>query len=73
MRQGLVQTVSCAGCGAIFAGCVEPHCYEDKDWQKDIRDFVKRGFKIAMSETCRFGTCTCEKPKEVINQTNLFP
>lgn len=32
------QVVYCR-CGSLFAACMEPLCYQDKEWQKNIRKY----------------------------------
>ena len=50
-------------CGAIIAACMEPLCYQDKDWQKDIRKYSTDGYDIKMVDSAKvrllFG-CTCK-------------
>lgn len=71
----LTQVLMCK-CGAIFAGCVEPYCYTDRDWLKDLRIHVKEGGKVKMvtRDEFAFGDCDCgEAVKgEDLNQIKLF-
>ena len=73
--QRMVQAIICM-CGARFAACVEPHCYTDADWQKDVRKYVKRGCTIKMidASSFRLEKCNCyelvEKTEEA--QKNMF-
>jgi len=30
-------------CKVVFAACIEPECFTDKDWQDQVRKYVKRG------------------------------
>jgi len=46
MKQAQVVHYKC--CGGVFAGCVEPYCFEDSDWMKELRKYSKAGFKIEM-------------------------
>lgn len=72
----MVQVVKCK-CGEVFAACVEPECYEDKEWMKSVRDYSKQGYKIEMKEngTWKFGACECQSKQQdpfVENQLPLF-
>jgi hypothetical protein len=63
-----VQVVKCK-CGEIFAGYREPECFEDAEWHKDIRKWIKMGYTVETAERIKFGECKCN---EIKNQTNLF-
>ena len=65
-----VQIIKCK-CGEIFAGCLVPYCYEDADWQKDLRKYVKQGCTVDIlhASEFKFSKCTC---KEIKNQTKLL-
>lgn len=75
------QQVKCQ-CGAVFAACAVPDCFEDKDWMKSIRQYSKSGCEIIMVENgVQFSPCTCDYGKlrrgEIKflpdpKQTNLF-
>lgn len=56
-----VQVLKCK-CGAKYAACSEPYCYEDTDWLKDLRKCLKEGGTVEMesAEEFRFTSCTCE-------------
>lgn len=56
-----VQTVRCK-CGCVFAACIEPECYMDKQWMKDLRRYVKKGntVKVVPKDEFEFGKCTCD-------------
>lgn len=55
----MIQTIECP-CGQIFAACREPECYEEKDWKNDIVNYENRGCKINISQTVKWGKCTCK-------------
>ena len=60
----MIQVIKYRCCGKIFAACVEPECYLDTDWLKDIRHYAKRGDKIEMIESniqIKFEKCECNK------------
>lgn len=63
----MVQVVKYKCCDKVFAGCVEPYCYEDSDWMKDIRKYSKEGHLIQMIEQkdFEFGECLCNKQPEL--------
>ena len=72
----MVQCINCP-CGKTFAACAEPYCYEDADWQKDMRNYVKKGCTVKMAEkqNWSFEKCTCPnmKPVEVDkSQLSMF-
>ena len=75
----MIQCIECP-CGKIFAGAVEPHCYTDKDWQRNMRKDVSKGCKVSLKEgnTFTLENCTCKNMnpanKEVtdLNQLSLF-
>jgi len=62
----MVQCINCP-CGKTFAVCSEPHCYEDADWQKDMRNYIKKGCFVKTTERQNYllETCTCPKMKPV--------
>jgi len=65
----MIQVIKYKCCGRIFAACKEPECYIDKDWLKDLRQYVKEGCKVEMiTGDWQFGKCDCKKP----NEPNLF-
>jgi len=70
-----IQIVKCK-CGSTFAACWEPMCYEDKDWQKNLRKYLKQGATVATIENPPggqlFQRCTCPVPGEDPNQIKLF-
>lgn len=57
-----VQIIKYACCGKVFAGCVEPECYLDEEWQADLRKYVQRGDKVEMidSQDFKFEKCECK-------------
>jgi len=60
------QIVKCR-CGSIFAACVEPHCYTEPDWQKDVRKYAKQGYRIEMKdcgEGIQFSKCKCYETQQ---------
>lgn len=63
-----IQVIKYGCCGKVFAAAREPHCYTDKDWQKDLRKYVADGCKVEIVDNFEFGKCEC-KPKE---QPDLF-
>jgi hypothetical protein len=63
-------------CGSAFAACITPECYTDKDWQKDLRKYVKEGCTVEMrhSGDFNFERCKCNEKQEaeIKNQLSLF-
>ena len=75
VRTGKVQTINCGSCNATFAACVEPECYSDADWQRDLRKYTKQGAKVELVDSgeFRFTSCHCDKKKKKDpNQLTLF-
>jgi len=68
-RERLTQVVRYKCCDKIFAACVEPHCYSEADWQRDVRKHIKQGCRVEMIKgKVKFGTCVCAEN----NQTKIF-
>ncbi len=68
------QVIKCK-CGSIFAACLEPHCYTDSDWQRDLRKYVKQGnlVEILDCSSFNFEKCKCKEVKEEnSSQASLF-
>ncbi len=66
-----IQIVRRNCCNTIFASCVEPYCYTDDDWTKQLKIYAEEGRKIEIVTDFRFEPCTC-KPIEDVNQLELF-
>jgi hypothetical protein len=61
----MVQIIKHKCCNSVYAACSEPHCYEDKDWQKTLRQASKEGDVIEMVESgskFQFKICECNHP-----------
>jgi hypothetical protein len=57
-----IQLLRRACCNTIFAGCVEPYCYTDEDWLKDIKRYVDNGCVVEYVEAgkgLKFEKCKC--------------
>lgn len=67
----MTQVIKCK-CGAIRAACAEPDCYTDKDWQRDVRAYVKKGYTVETVQSgVQFSPCTCgkiglNKPQQIL-------
>lgn len=61
------QIVKCK-CGVTFAACAEPNCYTDNQWQRDVREYIKKGCTVDAVEakSIEFGDCKCLKTKQEI-------
>lgn len=59
------QVLKCK-CGKIFAACIEPECYTDKKWQKDLRKYVLKGATVEILETPVFTleSCVCNNQEK---------
>ena len=69
----MIQVVKYKCCGSGFAACVEPECYTNKDWLKNLKQYVKEGHKVEMVESFTFEICKCnEVKKEEIKLPSLF-
>ena len=66
-----IQVLICK-CGSKYAACLEPYCYTDKDWLKDLSKHVKDGGTVEMidSQTFTFEKCKCQQKVETTQ--NLF-
>ena len=62
----MIQCINCP-CGKTFAASSEPYCYEDAEWQKDMRNYLKKGCTVKMAEKQKwsFNKCTCQNMKPV--------
>jgi hypothetical protein len=68
-----MQIIKCR-CGKCFAACVEPECYTDKEWVKELRKYVLAGctVEIVPCGCPNFEDCDCNKTKNEIKQKELF-
>ncbi len=67
----MIQAIKCP-CGKVFAGCVEPYCYTESSWQKDVRKYIKKGCTVSTIESTPLQECTCKDFKpESSNQLEL--
>jgi len=67
-----IQVLVCK-CGSKYAACVEPDCYEDVDWLKDLGKCLQAGGTVEMAdaESFMFERCKCnEQPTK--EAPNLF-
>lgn len=57
----MIQVIKYKCCGEVFAACIEPECYTDKDWLENLKVYVNRGDKVEMVEDAnvKFGRCKC--------------
>lgn len=61
------QIIKCKS-GEVFAACHEPFCYEDAEWMRDVRKYVKQGCTVEVKEqgewkfgSCEKGNCKCDE------------
>jgi hypothetical protein len=55
-------------CGSVFAAAIEPYCYTEKDWLKDLAKEVKKGATVKMVEKdsgWKFEKCKCNEDKNL--------
>ncbi len=59
----MIQVLKRHCCQTIFAACIEPYCYTDEDWTKDLKQYVKKGCGVQMVERgmgIRLEKCKCQ-------------
>jgi len=54
----MFQTIAHKCCGAVYAACRSENKHE-RHWQKEVLAAAKKGDKIEMSDTVKWGKCTC--------------
>ena len=70
----MVQITKCK-CGSVIAACKEPFCYENAEYQRDTRAYIKKGYTVSMVESndFQFEKCKCASQTENLKQqTKLF-
>ena len=66
----MIQCIKCK-CGKIFAACLEPHCYTDSDWTKELAKYVKKGCTVEMKERGNWTMESCDCDKKEVNNNQL--
>ena len=67
-----VQIIKCP-CGEKFAACRVPECYEDAEWQRNMRAYVKKGCTVEVADKLNnFGNCTCKNMNPKNKEGSLF-
>ena len=58
----MVQVIKYKCCGKVFAACIEPECYTDKEWLRELRKYVLSGDKVEMVKSggWKFEKCVCQ-------------
>lgn len=57
----MIQVIKKPCCGVVFAACVDPECYTDKDWTTELSKYVKAGNVVEMVESSNIGgKCKCK-------------
>lgn len=62
-----IQVIKHPCCDKIFAACVEPDCYTDLDWVKELKKYVIQGKKVDLIEQgqgLQFGKCDCKEKQQ---------
>lgn len=63
-KEPKVQVLRWKCCNKIYAVAVEPHCYTNKQWLKEVKQAVKDGDLIEMlslEESRNMEICNCNK------------
>jgi DNA-binding sugar fermentation-stimulating protein len=62
MNYKKTQIIKCPKCNAVFAACLEPNCYIDKDWLKSLKKYIQEGFEVdyVQQGNLQFSKCTCK-------------
>jgi DNA-binding sugar fermentation-stimulating protein len=57
------QIIKCPKCKSIFAACLAPLCYTDKEWIKNLKEYVQKGFEVDLIESSQlsFERCKCNQ------------
>lgn len=66
-----IQVIVCK-CGSKMAACLEPYCYTDKDWHRDIKKYLDKGCSVEMIESGKglsLAKCKCNEQGK---QLSLF-
>lgn len=74
-KMNRIQVIKYSCCGKVFAACVEPDCYTDSDWQKELRKYVLRGDVVDLIDSStglNLSKCECETVKQEKVQQDLF-
>lgn len=66
----MIQVVKCK-CNSIIAACIEPDCYTDVEWQRNLRKYVKDGYMVEMKEKGKWCLEMC-KCNNSTKQPELF-
>jgi hypothetical protein len=70
----MIQIVKYKCCQRTFAACAEPECYTDKDWLKNLKEYVNRGDTVEMVESglgLRLEKCQCQEPVSIQTSSQL--
>jgi hypothetical protein len=69
MKKNKIQVIKYSCCDSIFAACVEPDCYTDRDWLYNLRKYVLRGDIVEMIDSDKgnliFSKCKCKDDKQI--------
>jgi len=72
-----IQAITCK-CAAVFAVARVPFCYEDAEWQRDMRKHVKQGCTVDLIDSDDFNgfqDCVCkelEAKNKRVDEPTLF-
>ena len=64
------QVILCT-CGKVFAACLDPLCYHESDWMRDVRKYSKQGYKVEMRPNDGWEWCDTRRCKQTSNPLGL--
>jgi hypothetical protein len=69
-----VQVIKCK-CGSVIAACLEPECYQEVEWMRELRRYSKEGYDIEMinKEDFKFGKCKCNNKEDTTTKQSISP
>lgn len=71
----MVQVIKYKCCDKVFAACIEPECYTEKTWLKELRKYVLRGDKVEVVDNASidWGKCECKtKEPDLFSEQGLI-
>lgn len=65
----MIQVIKTKCCGKVFAACVSPQCYTEKDWTAELRKYVLQGCTVDLVEdgNVHFELCECDTAKDLFS------
>lgn len=56
----MIQVIKYKCCEKIFAACIEPLCYTDNDWLKNLKKYITKGHIVEMKSDHNVQIKYCE-------------